>query len=230
MSELVLAMSCHEQPWALQQWFPQHHLKEPLPKSVAENPDEVERRLAATRCYAGGVLRSYQEPVLAQGAATETYRLIWSPSFESTVVIRVEESRGRYVAIVKRDVSKASELSGKFMTTVREVSASDFAGIRAAAANAGCWAPSHTCRAESSIERLPGGEAAWVVVDGDSWLLEGARGSEHWGVTVHSPAGSPFLVTCEAIVRAARAEGEVRLRSRSTSESLEALTGDGGVE
>ena len=69
MSELVLAMSCHEQPWALQQWFPQHHLKEPLPKSVAENPDEVERRLAATRCYAGGILRSYQEPRSGAGCS-----------------------------------------------------------------------------------------------------------------------------------------------------------------
>jgi len=78
MSELGLYLGCVEDPGALQEWFPRHHLKTPLTKPDADNADRVEELMARKRCYAGGVLRSYQEPILALGTVSETYRLIWS--------------------------------------------------------------------------------------------------------------------------------------------------------
>jgi hypothetical protein len=132
---------------------------------------------------------------------------------------------------LKRDVSKGSDLTGEFTKVVREITASDFSAIRAAAAHAGCWASDHTCHAELRIEQLPGGAAVWVAVDGDSWLLEGARAAEHWGVTVDSPVASPFLEVCAAIVKAPHAEGQVRLPGRSSGMIRDHVQRpDGGIE
>ena len=80
MSELGLYLGCVEDPGAFQGWFPRHHVKTPLTKPDADNAERVEEFMARKRCYAGGVLRSYQEPILAQGTVSETYRLIRSPS------------------------------------------------------------------------------------------------------------------------------------------------------
>ena len=222
-SELFVARACHDD--ALQGWFPRHHLKMPMEKPEADDPQEVERRLAPRRCYAGDVLRSYQEPVLARGSMSETYRLIYSPAFFSAIVIRVEDFGGRYFATVKQNAAKGSALTGDFKMDVSEVSASDFAAIRRAAERAECWNEEHTCHAELSAE--PG----VVSVDGESWLLEGARRADHWGVVIDNPIGGPFLAVCAAIVRAAQAERHVKLPDQSSAKiGGSALRRDGGVE
>jgi hypothetical protein len=210
MSMLELALSCDHQPSALNEWFPPHHLKVPMPKAEAGDPNSLERRLAIERCASGEILRSYQEPILAQGSGSETYRVIWSRSFRPPVVIRVEESHGRYTAVVKRDLSRSAALSSDFKTVVSQISESDFRAVRAAAIRAGCWAADHACHAELSFPRDAQGRAL-IVTDGETWLLEGARAGEHWGVAVHDPRGGPLMEVWAAILKAANADDYIKL-------------------
>jgi hypothetical protein len=218
LSELV--MSCEKQPEAFGQWFPRHQLREPLLAAAVENPQLLKRIFAGSRCRAGVALRSYQEPVLP-GLATEAYRIIWWPSFATPVVIRVESSRGHYTAVVKRDLRDVNgeRVTGEFETVVSDISASDFAEVRAVAERAGCWAIEHTCSAELSVFRDPGKGEVVALADGESWLLEGARTEAHWAVRVSHPHGGPFMEVCAAIVKAAHAEKRLTLFG-GTSRSL----------
>ncbi len=197
---------CEQQPDQLGSWFPPNHLKVPFPKSAPEDGGAVGvDRVASSRCYAGAILGSYKEPVLAQGSLDETYRVIWQPSFSPPVVIRVQRlSDGGYRAWTKRDLSKGEELTGYFSTYSDGVTSSDFEVVRAAAERAGCWATGNTCHAESSDR------SGWIIADGESWLLEGSSQGEHWAVQIHHPKeGTPFMDVCEAIVKAAQSEARL---------------------
>jgi hypothetical protein len=141
---------CNSQPDAFGEWLPPHHLKVPTRKSMP-GPIEVADGGDTTRCIAGVVLRSYQEPVLAQGSKEETYRVIWYPSFSPPVAIRIQRGNdGGYVALIKRDHAAGEQLTGKYTVLQVNVDTSDFEKVRASAERAGCWAAGNTCHAELS--------------------------------------------------------------------------------
>lgn len=200
VSMLRVARSCAVAPGAVTSWFPKHQLKVVMDARRAADPDRVERVVGPRRCEVGAVLWSFREPVLTDRTGGEIYRVVWRPSLAPPVVFRVERTTGPATAVLKRERIRGEALSGRFDAVVREVSEGDFNAIRRAAEAAECWRPGHTCRAELSVE--PGA----VTVDGDSWLLEGARGGEHWSVDVDAPRSGPFLDVAMAVVRAGHGE------------------------
>jgi hypothetical protein len=199
---------CLSHPDAFGDWVPPHHLKEPIRKTIP-GPIEVAEGGDTTRCMAGVVLRSYQEPVLAHGSIAETYRVIWYPSFRPPVAIRIQrKADASYVAVIKRDRAATELLTGEYTTSQVDVTARDFEKVRASADRAGCWAAGNTCHAEVSDLTYRSGcsDCAVVVGDGERWFLEGSRNGTHWAVQVDAPEGGPFMEVCAAIVKAAHAE------------------------
>lgn len=200
VSMLRVARSCAVTPQAVTSWFPRHQLKMVMEVARSADPDRVERVVGPRRCEVGAVLWSFHEPVLTDRTEGEAYRVVWRPSFAPPVVFRVERAAGGARAVLKRDRMRGEALSGRYDVMVREVSDADFDAVRRAAEAAECWRPAHSCRAELSVE--PGR----VTVDGDSWLLEGARTGEHWSVDVDDPRSGPFLDVAMAVVRAGHGE------------------------
>jgi hypothetical protein len=221
---------CSSHPEAFGDWIPPHHLKQPTRKSTP-GPIEVADGMDTTRCMAGVVLRSYQEPLLASGSIEETYRVIWYPPFSPPVAIRIQRGTdGAYVALIKRDHAAGEQLTGQYAVWQVHVAASDFEEVRASADRAGCWVAGHTCHAELSDLTYRSGctDCAVVVGDGERWFLEGSRKGGHWAVQVSSPEGGPFMEVCAAIVKAARAEGALIGPTGRVREWKPNLVTDGG--
>jgi hypothetical protein len=197
---VYLIAACSKDPGAMTEWFPRHHLKRAFRKNEAADEALVEERVAPERCFAGAVMRAYREPVLSGGVDSETYRVTWLPSFHPPVVVRLESRGASATATIKKGRVEGEELSADFDAVTREVPIERFEAARALAERSGCWSEGHECHGELS--------ASTALCDGEAWLLEGARGNEHWAVELDNPGDGPFVEVVRALIAAAGAEKE----------------------
>lgn len=194
---------CKADPTTFGEAFPQHQLKTLMLKEDASDPTAVERYVAPIRCDWGAIVNFADEPVLSKGVDSETYRLLVlregrgsSPTVE--LVRLTAHPNGRFHVTVKRIIGTLHDKVNAVEERSFDADEQQSEAVRRAIDAAHCWDDGHTCQAAEGIY------GKRMFLDGITYfVLEGARGSEHWAVEVpYPPAGHPFQVACERVAQA----------------------------